>query len=221
LSSKITREWNEKPSIISKFGDRLSTYKLPLKDKIIQNVYRLKIQKKKIEELTVKMQRYDKELLDRCIKAKISHDKPRATMYANECAEVRKIAKLTLTSHLILEQTILRLETIQQFGDIASVISPIPQLIHTIKSKISGIMPEASCELMDICNELNDIIIQFGDISTPTNHQNNIEAKTILKEANIIANKEIDNNFPEIPIQTLEVERESYSLLRKGTKLES
>ncbi len=156
------------------------------------------------------MQRYDKELLDRCIKAKISHDKSRATIYANECAEVRKIAKLTLTSHLILEQTILRLETIQQFGDIASVISPIPQLIHTIKSKISGIMPEASCELMDICNELNDVIIQFGDITTPIDSQNNVEAKTILKEAKIIANQEIDKNFPEIPIQSLEVERESY-----------
>jgi len=50
-------------------------------------------------------------------------------MYANEIAEIRKIAKVTLRSELALEQVVLRLETIQEFGDVAAMMGPVAGVV--------------------------------------------------------------------------------------------
>ncbi len=222
LPSKVIKAWDEKPTIISKFGVILSNYKIPLKDRLTQTIYRLKIQKSRLEDLVAKIQRHDKELLNRCVNAQIAHDKHRSTMYANECAEVRKIARLTLASQLALEQVILRLETIRQFDDITSAMTSIPQVIHTIKTQMTGIMPEVSYELNDIYNTLEEMAFQAGEANTPPYlHTNTEEAQTILQEANIIAGHKIEESFPELPIQTLKVEQRTPHQLIKGAKLES
>ena len=132
---------------------------------------------------------------------------------------MRKIAKLTLASQLALEKMILRLEIIREFGDLASTMSHIPQVIQTVKAQIAGIMPETSYELNDICTVLEDIALQTGEAIATTNLQPDTEeAQKILKEADIIAEQEIKEKFPELPVQSL-AERES-SNIDKGARLE-
>jgi division protein CdvB (Snf7/Vps24/ESCRT-III family) len=221
LSLKITKAWDENPSLISKLGDRLSTYKLPLKDKLLQMLYRLKIQKKAFEELIHKLQRYDQKLLNQCLNFQRSNDKQRAILYANECAEVRKMATHILSSHLALERAIIRLDTIKQFDDIPSVLHLIPSILKTVKSNISYLLPFTSNELSEICEELNDLVLQFGEVPSPSNLQITQEAQTILKEAKILAQEEMKEIFPKLPISNLEVEKEKYIQIRKGVELES
>ncbi|MEM2864495.1 MAG: hypothetical protein QW569_04970 [Candidatus Bathyarchaeia archaeon] len=144
------------------------------------------------------------------MKARMAHDDPRAIIYANECAEVRKIAKLTLASQLALEKAILRLETVKEFGDLASAMSHIPQVIHMIRAQIAGIMPETSYELNDICATLEDIALQTGEALTDTSLQPSTEeAQTILREANVIAEQQVRERFPELPVKNLEAEQEN------------
>jgi len=195
--------------VISRFGERLSSYGLPPRERLIQAIYRLKTQRRKLEDHLERLRGYDKALLDRCVKARMVHDESRAIMYANECAEVRRIAKLTLASQLALEKAILRLETVKEFGDIASAMNHIPQVIQMIRSQIAGIMPETSYELNDICAALEDIALQTGEAIADTSLQpSSEEAQTILKEANIIAEQEVKERFPELPVRGLEAEQE-------------
>ncbi len=62
------------------------------------------------------MRRYDRELFDKCVSSQMVKDSARAAIYANECAEVRKMATNALRNQLALEVISLRLEIIREFG---------------------------------------------------------------------------------------------------------
>src|SRR5439155_6264603 len=82
------------------------------------------------------------------------HDTARSTMYANEIAEIRKMAKITLRSELALEQVGLRLETIQEFGDVAATMGPIAGVVAAIKNQVQGVIPQVGYELGEISESL-------------------------------------------------------------------
>ena len=218
----MSKTWSRNASMISRLGEKLSNYKLPLRDKIIHTIFSLKLQKKKLDSFSLKIERHDKELLNRCVKSQVKNDKPRAVMYANECAEVRKMAKIVIASRLALEQIILRLETVKQFGEIAHAMTSIPQVIQTIRTQIAGIMPEASFELNEICESLETITIQCGEALTNERIETSSdEARLILRDANIIADEEIKDRFPELPSQILREEQSDRIPNREGVQFES
>ena len=81
-------------SFLSKLEDRLGIHQQPLKERIMHVMYRLRVQRNKIESMGLMMQHRDKELFDKCVTARASGDMTRASLYAEECADVRKIAKM-------------------------------------------------------------------------------------------------------------------------------
>ena len=87
-----------------------------LKQKVSCATYWLKVQQIKLENVVTKMQQHDMELFNECVSAQMAKDAARATIYANECAKVRKMAAKVLKSQLALEQLSLRLEMIPGFG---------------------------------------------------------------------------------------------------------
>src|SRR5207237_1336078 len=83
------------------------------------------------------------------------HDTARSTMYANEIAEIRKMAKITLRSELALEQVGLRLATIKEFGDVAATMGTIAGVVAAIKNQVHGVIPQVGYDLGDISESLN------------------------------------------------------------------
>jgi division protein CdvB (Snf7/Vps24/ESCRT-III family) len=147
------------------------------------------------------MQQHDKEIFNKCVSSQLSHDTARAAMYANECAEVRKMAKVTVQCQMALEQVSLRLETIQEFGDVAKMMAPVANVVHSIKNQISGVMPEVGLELGQIGELLSSVVDESGEVmgssyevGTP-----NEESSRILNEANAIAEQHVKDRFPELP----------------------
>src|SRR6266581_1599193 len=118
MSYKSMKNWDreQREPLLSKVTDRIH-HQEPLKEKISQCVYKLKVQQNRLEGANLKTQQHDKSLFDKCVQAQMAKDTMRSAMYANEIAEIRKIAKVTLRSELALEQVVLRLETIQEFGE--------------------------------------------------------------------------------------------------------
>ena len=114
------------------------------------------------------------------------------------------MVKTSLGCQLALDKVILRLETVKQFGDIALMMGPVSSVIQSIKDQISGLMPEVSFELNDICMNLDEIANEFGeavdaqDISMPENE----EAQKIISEANAVADQTLKERFPELPQTT-------------------
>jgi division protein CdvB (Snf7/Vps24/ESCRT-III family) len=176
-----------------------------MKEQVSSALYRLKTQQNKLESATVRMQQHDKEIFNKCVSSQLAHDTARAAMYANECAEVRKMAKVTLQCQMALEQVSLRLETIEEFGDVARMMLPVANVVHSIKNQISGVMPEVGFELGQIGEVLSSVVDNAGEVTsssydtaTPSE-----EANRILGEASTIADQHIKDKFPELPTQRI------------------
>lgn len=173
----------------------------PLKERISQVVYKLRVQQHRLEGANLKTQNHDKTLFEKLVQAQMSKDNARAVMYANEIAEIRKMAKVTVRSELALEQVTLRLETIQEFGDVAALMGPVAGVVHAIKTQISGVMPEVSYELGEISESLNGMVMEVGEATGQgyDMEASGVEASKILGEANTIAEQRMREKFPDLP----------------------
>lgn len=174
----------------------------PLKEKISQAIFRLETQLNKLEQSASKLHQRDREMFERCIGAKASGDDARATMYANECVEIRKIAKIILASQLAIEKVILRLRTVEDVGDLLNQMSPVAGIIKETRNKLKGIVPEVAYELEEINNMLGNTIIEAGKapLEEAASEVTSDEAKKILAEAATIAEQKMGEIYPKLPI---------------------
>jgi len=202
--SRIVKKWTGEEAsapflirLLHKFRPR----KASLKRQIGEVIYRLDVQMDKLDETLSRLRDRDKELLEKTVKAYIAKDFARATIYANEVAELRKMAKIVLASRLALEKVKVRLETIRELGDVAAVMAPIIPILRGLKSQLAGIIPEISIELEEITNSMNSMLMELGQVTSTALSSPMLteEARKVLLEAQALAEEKIKENFPKIP----------------------
>jgi len=105
---------------------------------------------------------------------------------------------------MALEQVSLRLETIEEFGDIARMMGPVASVVNSLKHQISGIMPEVGFELSEIGETLNGLVVEAGESTTSyvDVEANGTEAQKILNEASTIAEQHMKEKFPDLPLSS-------------------
>lgn len=197
-------------SIVKKFEDKI--HPTPLKERIEHASFKLRAQLDKLEHMYTRLQQRDKDLFQRCVGAQVSEDFAHAKIYANECAEIRKIAKVVLGSELALEKVILRLETVEEFGTIMSQMAPVMSIVNETKSKIAGIVPQVASELDEVNGLLGDLTDESGEVIS-TNipiETTDAEAKKVLEETGLIAEQRLRDQFPDLP--TIELQSSTKSL---------
>ncbi|MEM2851083.1 MAG: Snf7 family protein [Candidatus Bathyarchaeia archaeon] len=202
MSKNFTWEDAGKKSILTRIESKFHhTPSPPLKERINNALHRLKIQLGRLEQTVDRLQSRDKELFDRCVKAMMMKDEPRAAMYANEIAEIRKMARIIIRSQLALEQVTVRLETIEELGDMLVQMGPVAGVVKAINMQLAGVIPEVASELESINDVLNGIVLEAGDVpGRPYNIKiSDEEAKSILNEANAVAEQRMKDRFPELP----------------------
>ncbi len=152
--------------------------------------------------MSARLQQRDKEMFQRCIGAELSKDNAHAALYANECAEIRKMAHITLSSELALERVVLRLQTIEEFGDIMAQIAPVIGVVRETRGRIAGVIPEVASELGEVNNMLSDMSLETGGVQDQDMDFNasSAEAKRVLEESSIIASQQMKERFPELPV---------------------
>ncbi len=155
--------------------------------------------------MSVRLQQRDKEMFQRCIGAQLSRDTAHAALYANECAEIRKMAHITLSSELALERVTLRLQTIEEFGDIMAQIAPVIGVVRETRGRIAGVIPEVASELGEVNNMLSDMSMEAGEVQDQGVDltASSGEARKVLEESSIIASQQIREKFPELPVPEL------------------
>ena len=197
----VIRNWERKEegSIFKSVRNKVLK-ELPLKERISHTIFKLKVQNEKLEQSISRMQNNYDRLFSKCTDAVASKNKKQATIYANECAEVKKIVSTVLRSQFAIEQVILRLETVEEFGDITYEMGPVTSVIAALKSQLSGVVPEASYTLGKIGDSLNDLVIGVG-VSTESSWgvEASGEASKILEEAAAVAEQKMEERFPRLP----------------------
>ncbi|WP_455367544.1 Snf7 family protein [[Eubacterium] cellulosolvens] len=206
MSSKGIKGWinEDRNTLITKVGEKFKGRGLDIKERLNTTVIRLKSQLDKLEFATDKIDKHDQKLFQKCVESQVSKDRARAIMYANECAELRRIMKTTLSCKLALEQVTLRLETVSKFNEIGSLMSPVGSVVNSVKDQLSGIMPEVSYELGEIYQNLDSMATDFGEVTefSETSSVGGEEATSIIQEATAIAEQRIKDKFPDVPTQS-------------------
>lgn len=176
-------------------------HKAPLKERITHALYRLNIQREKLDHTSARLHHRDQEMFQRCVGATLSKDVVHAKLYANECAEMRKMAKIVLGSQLALERVALRLQTIEEFGDVLVQLAPVISIVRETKGRIVGIVPEVANELDDVHELLNDLTVEAGQLEPKSIdlEASNEEARKILEESTAIAEQQLKDRFPQLP----------------------
>jgi division protein CdvB (Snf7/Vps24/ESCRT-III family) len=186
-------------SIIKKFEDKL--HPTTLKERVEQASFRLHAQQEKLDHMYSRLRQRDTELFQRCVGAQLSNDPAHAKIYANECAEIRKIAKVVLGSQLALEKVVLRLETVEEFGTIMAQMAPVMGIVKETKSKIAGIVPQVANELESVNEMLGDLSNETGEVTATEVpiEASDEEAKKVLAETSEIAEEKLRDHFPVLP----------------------
>ena len=151
--------------------------------------------------MSARLKQRDQEMFQRCIGAQVAKDSSHARIFANECSEIRKIAKVVLASQLALERAILRLQTVEEFGDVLVQIAPVINVVKETKSHIAGVVPEVGNELEEVNAMLSDMSLEAGEAEAPGAEPeiNNDEARKVLVESATIAEEKMKEQFPSIP----------------------
>jgi division protein CdvB (Snf7/Vps24/ESCRT-III family) len=173
----------------------------PMKQRISECLFKLKVQQRKLERTSYHLQQRDQALYGKCVLAIQGKNTELASMYANECAELRKMAKVVLHSELALEQVTLRLDTVNEFGQVAYTMLPVASVVKALKSQLEGVMPEVSLELSEVNETLEGLAVEVGEATETTFDlsSSSEESQRILQEANIVAEQKMKERFPELP----------------------
>jgi division protein CdvB (Snf7/Vps24/ESCRT-III family) len=205
--SNFSANWDKKKST-GGFGEKLRTKfnsPGPLKPRLDGLTRQVQVVMARLDNSMAKIRDRDNALFAKIVVAVQKHETQRASMFANELAEVRKVGKMVTQSRLALEQIILRLNTITEMGDIVTTLAPATSIVRSVKQDIAGVMPDAAGEMGEVSSLLSGILVDAGSIGgyTMNFETANEEAERALSEAAAVAESRMREKFPDIP-QTVE-----------------
>ncbi|MCW4021125.1 MAG: hypothetical protein NWF14_07865, partial [Candidatus Bathyarchaeota archaeon] len=115
MPSKFAKRWEERD------GSRIKAALRPtpsLRSKIQVAARRIEAQVQYLETALNKLAERDKHLFSMVVESYSKNQHQRASILANELAEVRRMANFMINGQLALERVVLRLRTITQMGNI-------------------------------------------------------------------------------------------------------
>jgi division protein CdvB (Snf7/Vps24/ESCRT-III family) len=210
--SQFSSSWEKKKT--AGLGERLrSAFNNPgpLKPRLDALMHQMQVVMAKLDTSMAKIRDRDSALFAKTVAAVQKHENQRASMFANELAEVRKVGKMVTQSKLALEQIVLRLNTITELGDIVATLAPATSIVRNVKQDIVGVMPDAEGELGEVSSLLSGILVDAGSMGGYSLNFEvaNEEAEMALSEAAAVAESRMKEKFPELP-QPAEEEAESF-----------
>lgn len=165
-------------------------------------MHKLKIQQHKIEQVSFRLKERNKSLFQTCVGALKNNSKDRATICANEMAEVRKLIRFLYHVELSIERVILRLETIRELSDIIVDLKPALRLLQKVSKQLFEVLPDVSSEL----GRINDVISETlystritADASLIPVDKMTPGGEEILKEVSSFLEQKAAEKLPEPP----------------------
>jgi division protein CdvB (Snf7/Vps24/ESCRT-III family) len=210
--SQFSNSWEKKKT--AGLGERLrSAFNNPgpLKPRLDALMHQMQVVMAKLDTSMAKIRDRDSALFAKTVAAVQKHENQRASMFANELAEVRKVGKMVTQSKLALEQIVLRLNTITELGDIVATLAPATSIVRNVKQDIVGVMPDAEGELGEVSSLLSGILVDAGSMGGYSLNFEvaNEEAEMALSEAAAVAESRMKEKFPELPQPAEEAEFET------------
>jgi division protein CdvB (Snf7/Vps24/ESCRT-III family) len=202
--AKFSEKWQKPPKNNDGLGVRLrggARSAEPLRPKLEQASRQIQIQVVKLEQAAAKLKEKDANIFSKVVSSMQKNDSTRASMLANELSEVRKMSNVVTQAKLALEQLNLRLNTVQDLGDIANTLAPAISVIKGVQPGLINLVPDAEREIGEISSLLSGILVDAGQIdgSQLSFETNSEEAEKVIEEASAIVEERMRNKFPDVP----------------------
>jgi division protein CdvB (Snf7/Vps24/ESCRT-III family) len=187
------------------FSERLKEAVKPeesLKPRLDQASRLIQAQITNLDNRLLRLHERDSYIFKRMVVAMQKHDTQTSSALSNELAEVRKMAKIVSQSKIALEQTTLRLNTVQNLGDMVATLAPAVSVIRDIRLGLVNFMPEAEHGMGEISNILSSTLLDAGRLGVPALNFEaaNEDAQKILAEASIVAENKMKEKFPDLSL---------------------
>ena len=132
------------------------------------------------------------------------NNKERASVCANELAEVRKLLKFMYSVQLAIERVVLRLETLRELSDIVVDLRPALKLLQGVSQELFQVLPDVSTELNNVNSTISETLYATKITSEPdqllTVGQKTEGGEEILKEVSTSYSTKSPRLLPEAPI---------------------
>jgi division protein CdvB (Snf7/Vps24/ESCRT-III family) len=115
----------------------------PLKLRMEEAQHELRLQISKLESISFKMQEKDQLIFKRVVQALRNHETQYVKALSGELSQVRKMNKMVSSARLALEQGELRLNTINELGDVVVVTLSPMSVIKGVQGGLSCMVPGA------------------------------------------------------------------------------
>jgi len=171
-------------------------------DAIYQAIYKLKVQRVRLEQVIVRLRERDRILFETCVTAIKNHNKERAVIFANELAEVRKLLNTVSQTQIVIERVILRLETVKELNGLLGELKPALKVLQGVAQCLDKVMPDMAYEMDQVNESISDALAISRVSSTePIAHEVKTSAsEEIMKEVSEFLQQRIAEKLPEPPI---------------------
>ena len=188
-----------------------------IKLRLEQSLNQLNAQIMKLKSKYQEMMNKSKEYFEQVVEAMMSGDEDRASIYAEEIAEIRKLANMIMKTQLLLEQVKLRLETIIEVSELIGLVVPLLSLIAEVEDEVSGVAPEAANNLHELASYIQNFAETTSMINPaqPLQEELSEDVKKVLEEARKAAAEKIKESFPDVP-KLSEEEKLVFSYISKS-----
>lgn len=174
-----------------------------LKEKLKNVFLSLKNTYTKLVLIRSKLRNRERDLFEKTVEAKQMNKNEVASVFANEIAEIRKLQRSVEILSLMIEQLMIRIETIIEVGELTYLLISSRSLINYVKNDIKYVSPELGQALDELSKNIEGINITYPEVNilSPTPVE---EAETVLKEAEKEVMRRMSEKIPEIPISVEE-----------------
>jgi division protein CdvB (Snf7/Vps24/ESCRT-III family) len=198
--------------------------KKPINELVLETVKELSKCYSRLELTSSKLEQRSEVLFDSCSFYMKKGSLERATVYANEIAEIRKVMSVLLHTELSVERAILRLDTIRTVTPTLDSVEEIFGDVKTALGLVMNVIPSITPEINKLTSVVNEIVegTKF-DLKMPVPEIiHNPSAEVILKEAANVIEKDIQRKIPEPPtklnIQTSTPKKQLIALSTIGSE---
>jgi len=172
-------------------------------DLILLTLRELSKQYSKLELITTNLRKRDKDLFEICKSSLEKGQKERATIYANEVAEIRKTLAVVGNIKLALERAIARLETIRAICPTMTELRGLFGDVKSVLKLVTNVMPVVTPEMDALNSAITEILSTTQAESVPSIEPvviKDASAEAILQEATGVVQEELMRKIPEPPI---------------------
>jgi division protein CdvB (Snf7/Vps24/ESCRT-III family) len=181
-----------------------------IRPKISSTIKEIEFHRKELENLRSKLEQRRRGLFDTTVKAMMAKDQTKATIYANEWTELRKVGKVVYASELALTQVVLRLESIVDVGDVMAHMSMAFKVMQKVNKAVTGLMPSLDQASEDINNALSETMVGMSNISPSIQLNINTESgEELVEQARKLAEERAEEMRQTLKVSPKLIQREA------------